>query len=91
MWWDLSVRLLFAPTVGNKVYAQMNPDKPWAQMEMDSVTKWLIRVASAMIILIGFTLILVIPIIAITISSKLAIAQDSIKATLELLLQQILA
>jgi len=58
---------------------------------LDSVTKWLVRGASAVIILIGLALITAIPVIALTVSSKLSVAQDSIKSTLELMLQQIIS
>jgi len=60
-------------------------------IELDSMTKWLVRGASAVIILTGLTLITAIPVIALTVSSKLSVAQDSIKSTLELMLQQILS
>ena len=60
-------------------------------IEMDSITKWLVRIASVMIILTCLTLALAVPVIAFTISSKLSAAQDSAKATLELLIEQILA
>lgn len=60
-------------------------------IELDSITKWLVRGASAVIILTGLALITAIPVIALTISSKLSVAQDSIKSTLELMLQQILS
>ena len=60
-------------------------------IELDSMTKWLVRGASAVIILTGLTLITAIPVIALTVSSKLSVAQDSIKSTLEPMLQQILS
>jgi hypothetical protein len=60
-------------------------------IELDSITKWLVRGASAVIILTGLALITAIPVIALTVSSKLSVAQDSIKSTLELMLQQILS
>ena len=60
-------------------------------IELDSMTKWLVRGASALIILTGLTLITAIPVIALTVSSKLSVAQDSIKSTLELMLQQIIS
>ena len=59
-------------------------------MELDPITKWLIRVASLMIILIGLGLALAVPIVAFTISSKISVAQDSVKETLQLILQQLL-
>ncbi len=60
-------------------------------IELDSITKWLVRGASAVIILTGLALITAIPVIALTVSSKLSVAQDSIKSTLELMLQQIIS
>ena len=59
-------------------------------IEMDSITKWLVRIASVMIILTCLTLALAVPVIAFTISSKLSVAQDSFKSTLELLIEQVL-
>jgi hypothetical protein len=60
---------------------------------MDSTTIWLLRAASVMIILIGLALILAVPIVAFTISSKLSVAQDSaqeiLRQMLELILQQV--
>jgi len=60
-------------------------------IELDSMTKWLVRGASAVIILTGLTLVTAIPVIALTVSSKLSVAQDSIKSTLELMLKQIIS
>ena len=60
-------------------------------MELDPITKWLIRAASVMIILIGLGLALAVPIVAFTISSKISVAQDSVKEALQLILQQLLA
>ena len=60
-------------------------------IELDSMTKWLVRGASAVIILTGLTLITAIPVIALTVSSKLSVAQDSIKSTLEIMLKQIIS
>ena len=59
-------------------------------IEMDSITKWLVRIASVMIILTCLTLALAVPVIAFTINSKLSVAQDSFKSTLELLIEQVL-
>tara|TARA_Y100001968_G_scaffold213978_1_gene196904 strand:- start:356 stop:532 length:177 start_codon:yes stop_codon:yes gene_type:complete len=55
---------------------------------MDPITKWLVRVASLVIIIAGFALSLIVPVAAIKISSELSIAQDSIRDTLQVLLQQ---
>ena len=60
-------------------------------IELDSMTKWLVRGASAVIILTGLALITAIPVIALTVSSKLSVAQDSIKSTLEIMLKQIIS
>ncbi len=60
-------------------------------MELDPVTKWLIRAASLMIIFIGLIITLAFPIIALTINSKLSIAQNSFKETIELIVQQLLS
>ena len=58
---------------------------------IDPLTKWLVRVASIIIIIAALLISLIIPILAINISSQLSILQDSIKETLELLIQQFLA
>tara|TARA_Y100001968_G_C18998486_1_gene544737 strand:- start:392 stop:568 length:177 start_codon:yes stop_codon:yes gene_type:complete len=55
---------------------------------MDPITKWLVRIASLVIILAGFTFSLIVPIAAIKISSQFSIAEDSIRETLQLILQQ---
>ena len=60
-------------------------------MELDPITKWLIRAASVMIILIGLGLALAVPIVAFTISSKISVAQDSVKESLQLIIQQFFA
>ena len=44
-----------------------------------------------MIILIGLGLALAVPIVAFTISSKISVAQDSVKEALQLIFQQLLA
>ena len=59
-------------------------------MELDPITKWLIRAASVTIIFIGLGLALAVPIVAFTISSKVSVAQDSVKEALQLILQQLL-
>ena len=57
---------------------------------MDDITKWLIRIASMVIIIAGLVFSLVIPVAAIKISTQLSIAQDSFRDTLEFLIQQVL-
>ena len=59
-------------------------------MELDPITKWLVRVASVIIILAGLILAIAIPVVALTISSKITAAQDSIKGTIELVVQNLL-
>tara|TARA_Y100001968_G_scaffold325698_1_gene367421 strand:+ start:3849 stop:4025 length:177 start_codon:yes stop_codon:yes gene_type:complete len=55
---------------------------------MDPITKWLVRIASLVIIIAGFAFSLIVPVAAIRISSQFSIAQDTIRDTLQVLLQQ---
>ena len=55
---------------------------------LDPITKWLLRIASMVIIIAGIILSLIVPVAAIKISSQLSFAQNSIRDTLELLLNQ---
>tara|TARA_Y100001968_G_C19396506_1_gene738643 strand:+ start:308 stop:484 length:177 start_codon:yes stop_codon:yes gene_type:complete len=56
---------------------------------MDPITKWLVRIASMVIILAGIFLSLVVPVAAIKISSQFSNAQETIRDTLQVLLQQL--
>tara|TARA_Y100001968_G_scaffold104788_1_gene94724 strand:- start:2907 stop:3083 length:177 start_codon:yes stop_codon:yes gene_type:complete len=58
---------------------------------MDSITKWLIRLASIVIILAGLILSLVIPIILLKINSQVLIAQNSVKEIIEVIIQKIIS
>ena len=58
-------------------------------MEIDQVTKWLIRLASAVIIFYGLIIILFLPIVALTLGSKVSLAQESIKDIVVFLLNQL--
>ena len=54
---------------------------------MDAITKWLVRVASAVIILAGLTLSIIIPIITLKVTSQVSDVQVFVKEVFQLLLQ----
>ena len=57
-------------------------------MELDPLTKWLLRIASSFIILTGLVLVIAIPTIAIKLNSTVSSTQEALAKTLELLLHQ---
>ena len=59
-------------------------------MELDPITKWLVRIASSFIILTGLFLVITIPAIAIKLNSTVTSTQETISKTVELLLHQTL-
>tara|TARA_B100000686_G_C15934634_1_gene545935 strand:+ start:223 stop:399 length:177 start_codon:yes stop_codon:yes gene_type:complete len=58
---------------------------------MDPITKWLVRSASAVIILAGLLLTLIIPIVALKINSQVSIVQESVKEIFQLFSQQVIS
>ena len=58
---------------------------------MDPITKWLVRLASAVIILAGLLLSLIIPIFALKINSQISIVQESVKEIFQLFVQQVIS
>ena len=58
---------------------------------MDPITKWLVRSASAVIILAGLLLSLIIPIFALKINSQISIVQESVKEIFQLFVQQVIS
>jgi len=58
---------------------------------MDPITKWLVRSASAVIILAGLLLTLIIPIVALKINSQVSIVQESVKEIFQLFFQQVIS
>ena len=59
--------------------------------QMDPITKWLVRSASAVIILAGLLLSLIIPIFALKINSQISIVQESVKEIFQLFVQQVIS
>ncbi len=57
---------------------------------MDSITKWLVRIASSIIILFTLVLIIGIPILSFKLSSGIDIARDLLKTKIDILLQVLL-
>tara|TARA_Y100001968_G_C19445638_1_gene765236 strand:- start:499 stop:675 length:177 start_codon:yes stop_codon:yes gene_type:complete len=58
---------------------------------MDSTTKWLVRIASGIIILTGLILAIIIPVIALKINGQIAIVQNSLKEAIEILSQKLIS
>ncbi len=52
-------------------------------MELDPITKWLIRISSSIIISLGVILVIVIPLLAFKASSIISLAQESIQSNLK--------
>ena len=61
------------------------------EMELDPITKWLIRVSSSIVIAFGVTLVIVIPLVAFKASSTISIIQDIIQNELRDILTGIIA
>tara|TARA_Y100001968_G_scaffold8503_1_gene7164 strand:+ start:17252 stop:17428 length:177 start_codon:yes stop_codon:yes gene_type:complete len=58
---------------------------------MDELTKWLVRLASSVIILTGLILAVSIPIFALKVNAEISAVEDSFQAALKLLSQQFLS
>ena len=52
-------------------------------MELDSITKWLIRISSSIIIALGLILVIVIPLLALKTSSIISLMQKIIQSDLK--------
>tara|TARA_B100000579_G_scaffold386883_1_gene358925 strand:- start:552 stop:740 length:189 start_codon:yes stop_codon:yes gene_type:complete len=52
-------------------------------MELDPITKWLIRISSSIIIALGFILIIAIPLIALKTSSVISLIQEILQSDLK--------
>ena len=52
-------------------------------MELDPITKWLIRISSSIIILFGLILIIAIPLLALKTSSIISLIQEIIQSDLK--------
>ena len=52
-------------------------------MELDPITKWLIRISSSILIFIGLILVIVIPLLALKASSAISLIQEMIQSNLK--------
>ena len=52
-------------------------------MELDPITKWLIRISSSLIISVGLVLIIVIPLLALQTSSTISFIRELIQSDLK--------
>ena len=60
-------------------------------MELDPITKWLVRISSSIIISLGLVLIITIPLLALKASSVISIIQDTIQSDLKNILTGLIA
>ena len=52
-------------------------------MELDPITKWLIRISSSIIIFLGLILVIAIPLLALKASSSISLIQETIQSELK--------
>ena len=52
-------------------------------MELDPITKWLIRISSSILIFLGLILVIVIPLLALKASFVISLIQDIIRSDLK--------
>ena len=60
-------------------------------MELDQITKWLVRISSSIIIVLGLVLIIAIPLILLKTSSMISFIQDFIRSDLKDILSGLIA
>ena len=60
-------------------------------MELDPITKWLVRISSSIIISLGLILVIVVPLIALKASSIISLIQESILIDLKDILTGLIA
>ena len=60
-------------------------------MELDPITKWLIRISSSIIIALGLILVIAVPIIALKASSIISLTQEAIKSDFKNILTGLIA
>jgi len=49
-------------------------------MELDPITKWLIRISSSILIFLGLILVIAIPLLALKASSAISLTQETIQS-----------
>tara|TARA_Y100001968_G_scaffold279278_1_gene275103 strand:- start:655 stop:843 length:189 start_codon:yes stop_codon:yes gene_type:complete len=60
-------------------------------MELDPITKWLIRISSSIIISLGLILVFFIPLLAFKVSSIISLTQETIQNNLKDILTELVA
>ena len=52
-------------------------------MELDPITKWLVRISSSILIFLGLILVIAIPLLALKASSAISLTQETIQSELK--------
>ena len=52
-------------------------------MELDPITKWLLRISSSILIFLGLILVIAIPLLALKASSAISLTQETIQSDLK--------
>ena len=60
-------------------------------MELDPITKWLVRISSSIIISLGLILVFTIPLLALKASSIISLLQETIQSDLKDILTGLIA
>ena len=60
-------------------------------MELDPITKWLVRISSSILIFLGLILVIAIPLLALKASSVISLIQDTIQNDLKDILTGLIA
>ena len=60
-------------------------------MELDPITKWLIRISSSILIFLGLILVIAIPLLALKVSSAISLIQETIQNDLKDILTGLIA
>ena len=60
-------------------------------MELDPITKWLLRISSSIIISLGLILVIVIPLLALKANSTISLIQEIIQSDLKDILTGLIA
>ena len=60
-------------------------------MELDPITKWLVRISSSILIFLGLILVIAIPLLALKASSAISLIQETIQSNLNDILSGLIA
>ena len=60
-------------------------------MELDPITKWLVRISSSILIFLGLILVIAIPLLALKASSTISLIQEIIQSNLKDILTGLIA